>query len=131
MTRPIFDALGVIVSDMEAALAFYRLLGLEFADGSESEGHVEAVLVPGIRVMFDTEELVRTFDADFEPPQGRGRIGLAFLCASPADVDEVYARVVAAGHGSHLAPFDAVWGQRYATVVDPDGNHVDLFARLG
>jgi uncharacterized glyoxalase superfamily protein PhnB len=23
---------------------------------------------------------------------------------------------------------DAFWGQRYATVLDPDGNPVDLFA---
>ena len=27
-----------------------------------------------------------------------------------------------------LEPFDAFWGQRYATVLDPDGNAVDLFA---
>ena len=27
-------------------------------------------------------------------------------------------------------PFDAFWGQRYATVHDPDGNPVDLFAPL-
>ena len=27
-------------------------------------------------------------------------------------------------------PFDAFWGQRYATVRDPDGNAVDLFAAL-
>jgi hypothetical protein len=25
---------------------------------------------------------------------------------------------------------DAFWGQRYATVLDPDGNPVDLFAPL-
>jgi uncharacterized glyoxalase superfamily protein PhnB len=25
---------------------------------------------------------------------------------------------------------DAFWGQRYATVLDPDGNSVDLFASL-
>jgi uncharacterized glyoxalase superfamily protein PhnB len=29
------------------------------------------------------------------------------------------------------SPFDAFWGQRYATVLDPDGNTVDLFAPLG
>ncbi|MGB5655838.1 MAG: glyoxalase, partial [Acidimicrobiia bacterium] len=28
------------------------------------------------------------------------------------------------------APFDAFWGQRYATVLDPDGNGVDLFAPI-
>ena len=31
---------------------------------------------------------------------------------------------------SHLEPMDAFWGQRYATVLDPDGNSVDLFAEL-
>ena len=39
--------------------------------------------------------------------------------------------LVAAGHRSHRAPWDAFWGQRYATVLDPDGNAVDLFAALG
>lgn len=34
-------------------------------------------------------------------------------------------------HGlGHKAPWDAFWGQRYAVVVDPDGNLVDLFADL-
>jgi uncharacterized glyoxalase superfamily protein PhnB len=37
---------------------------------------------------------------------------------------------VAAGYHSELEPFDAFWGQRYATVLDPDGNGVDLFAPL-
>lgn len=35
-----------------------------------------------------------------------------------------------AGHEGHLAPWDAVWGQRYATVHDPDGNAVGLYAPL-
>ena len=38
--------------------------------------------------------------------------------------------VVAAGFASHLAPFDAFWGQRHATVFDPNGVHIDLFAPL-
>jgi uncharacterized glyoxalase superfamily protein PhnB len=46
-------------------------------------------------------------------------------------VDATYQRVLAAGHRGKVAPFDAYWGQRYATVLDPDGNAVDLFARLG
>ena len=37
---------------------------------------------------------------------------------------------MAAGHRGHLEPFDAFWGQRYATVLDPDGNGVDLYAPL-
>jgi uncharacterized glyoxalase superfamily protein PhnB len=29
-----------------------------------------------------------------------------------------------------MEPWDAFWGQRYATAKDPDGNHVDLFASI-
>ena len=51
---------------------------------------------------------------------------LAFECESPAVVDNLHDQIVAAGHSSHLAPFDAFWGQRYATVLDPDGNRVEV-----
>ena len=38
--------------------------------------------------------------------------------------------MIAAGFASKSEPWDAFWGQRYAQVVDPDGNDVDLFAPL-
>lgn len=128
---PRFDAIGIAVGDMTATLAFYRLLGLRFPEVADGEGHVEAEGTDGVRIMFDDEEIMRSFDPGWQPPRGRGRIGLAFACADAADVDRTHAAIVAAGHTSHLAPFDAFWGQRYASVVDPDGNVVDLFAPLG
>jgi uncharacterized glyoxalase superfamily protein PhnB len=123
------DAVGLVVSDMGRAVAFYSLLGFEFPEGSETEGHVEVTLAGGLRVLFDTIEVVQSFSA-YMPPAGGHRMGLAFLCDDPAEVDTIHARLVAAGHRSHLEPFDAFWGQRYATVLDPDGNPVDLFAAL-
>jgi uncharacterized glyoxalase superfamily protein PhnB len=57
-------------------------------------------------------------------------MGLAFLCDNPAEVDTLHAKITAAGFASHKEPWDAFWGQRYAQVVDPDGNLVDLFAPL-
>jgi uncharacterized glyoxalase superfamily protein PhnB len=57
-------------------------------------------------------------------------MGLAFACDSPADVDATYASLLASGTKGHLAPWDAFWGQRYAIVLDPDGNHIELFAPL-
>ena len=124
-----FDAMGIIVDDMAASLAFYRLLGVDLENGAETESHVETVLPGGLRIMWDTVELVRSFST-WEPPAGGHRIGLAFLCDHPGEVDELHQALVAAGHRSHRTPFDAFWGQRYATVLDPDGNPVDLFARL-
>ena len=51
-------------------------------------------------------------------------------CDDAAEVDVVHTDLTGAGYASALAPCDAPWGQRYATVQDPDGNPVDLFAPL-
>jgi len=126
-----FDLIGLVVDDMARSLAFYRKLGLEIADDVDAEGHVEATLPGGLRMAWDTVETVKSFDPTWTPPTGGGhRIGLAFLCADPAEVDRIYADLVSADYEGHLEPWDAFWGQRYATVRDPDGNGVDLFARL-
>ena len=98
-----FDAIGTVVSDMAASVAFYRRLGLVFPQGAEVEGHVEAGLPGGMRLFLDTEEMVRSFRPGWRAESG--------------------AR-------AELKPWDAVWGQRYAVVLDPDDNGVDLFAPL-
>jgi uncharacterized glyoxalase superfamily protein PhnB len=121
------DAIGIVSSDLAKSIAFYRLLGLDFPDSTED--HVEAKTAGGVRVMLDNVELMKQLNPDWVKPTGHA-IGLAFLCASPADVDETYDRIVAGHHGK-TAPWDAFWGQRYATVLDPDGNQVDIFAPLG
>jgi len=126
-----FDLIGLVVDDMARSLAFYRKLGLDIAGDLDAEDHVEATLPGGLRMAWDTVETIKSFDPTWTPPTGGGhRIGLAFLCADPAEVDRIYADLVSAGYEGHLEPWDAFWGQRYASVRDPDGNGVDLFARL-
>lgn len=125
-----FDAIGLVVEDMGRSLAFYRRLGLEIPAAADTEGHVEATQPGGIRLLWDTVETVRSFDPEWTPPSGGQRIGLAFACDGPADVDRIYAELVGAGYEGHREPWDAFWGQRYAQVRDPDGIGVDLFARL-
>ena len=127
---PRFDLIGLVVSDMAASLTFYRRLGLEFPEGSEKQPHVEADLPGGLRFALDTEDTIRSFHPGWQPPTGEGRVGLAFACDSPADVDATYEELVAAGYESELKPWNADWGMRYAVVRDPDGNGVDLFASL-
>ena len=123
------DAIGIVTQDMAAALRFYGLLGVAVPTDQAHEQHVEATLESGVRLMWDTQEFVKTMDSGWVKPVGQ-RSSLAFLCESPADVDATYASVIAAGFEGHKAPWDAFWGQRYAVVTDPDGNHVDLFAAL-
>lgn len=125
-----FDAIGMVVGDMAESLAFYRLLGLDLPPAADEEGHVETALPGGIRLMFDTEAVMRSFDDDWEPPSRPGPMGFAFLCDGPESVDTTFRSVVDAGYEAVRAPWDAFWGQRYATVLDPDGNAVDLFAPL-
>lgn len=125
------DLIGIIVRDMPKALAFYRQLGWDIPAEMDSEGHVEYVLPYGLRVAWDTHAIIRSFDPEWQPPTGGHRMGLAFLCDGPADVDACFRRLTDMGYRGHREPFDAFWGQRYAQVEDPDGNVVDLFAPLG
>jgi catechol 2,3-dioxygenase-like lactoylglutathione lyase family enzyme len=119
----------LVVTDMARTLAFYRLLGLEIPPDADGEPHVETAFA-GLRLAFDTEDTIRSFDPGWTPPTGGHRSALAFSCDDPAEVDTTWARLTAAGHVGHLEPWDAFWGQRYAVVHDPDGRPVDLFAAL-
>ncbi|MGH3053516.1 MAG: VOC family protein [Gaiellaceae bacterium] len=123
---PQLDAIGIVSSDLARTRAFYALLGIEFAEGDD---HVEATMPNGLRLMVDTEDVIRSFNPDWKRANGN-QLALAFACGSPAEVDELYARVVAAGFEGEKEPWDAFWGHRYAQLRDPDGVGVDLFAAL-
>jgi catechol 2,3-dioxygenase-like lactoylglutathione lyase family enzyme len=123
-----FDAIGFVVDDMARTLAFYRELGLDLPPEADGEAHVELTLPGGLRMLWDTAEVVRSFDPDWQPPASGHRMGLAFRCDGPAEVDALYDKLVGAGYEGHKPPWDAPWGQRYALLHDPDGNGVDLFA---
>jgi uncharacterized glyoxalase superfamily protein PhnB len=121
------NAIGIVASDLERSLAFYRLLGVDFPE--DGEGHIEATLPNGMRLMLDDEEVIRSFRPDWTRAAGN-QLALAFECASPAEVDELWTRLKDAGFDTEKEPWDAFWGQRYAQLKDPDGVPVDLFASL-
>ena len=123
------DLVGIVARDMADSLSFYRLLGLEIPEGVENEPHVEFVTASGLRLAWDTLALMQSIYPDWLEPAGL-RMSLAFKCDSPVEVDALYRQVVESGYEGYKAPWDAFWGQRYAVVVDPDGNHVNLFAAL-
>jgi uncharacterized glyoxalase superfamily protein PhnB len=125
---PELNAIGIVASEMERSIRFYRLLELELPE-MPGEGHVEAAGPNGTRVMLDSEEVMRSFRDDWSRQTGN-QVALAFECASPAEVDEVYARVVEAGFHGEKEPWDAFWGQRYALLLDPDGVEINLYAAL-
>jgi catechol 2,3-dioxygenase-like lactoylglutathione lyase family enzyme len=125
---PGLNAIGIVVSDMERSIRFYRLLGLDVPE-TPDEGHVDTFLPNGVRFMLDSEETILSFRPDWTRETGN-QLAVAFECDSPAEVDEVYGRVTAAGFDGEKEPWDAFWGQRYAQLKDPNGVPVDLYASL-
>jgi catechol 2,3-dioxygenase-like lactoylglutathione lyase family enzyme len=119
----------IFAQDVQRSLGFYRLLGLPIPETTEP--HVAVGLPGGNTLSFDTEETIAGMHPGWAPPaSSTSRLALAFGVDSPAKVDALFEKVTAAGHAGPLKPYDAPWGMRYATVADPDGNWVDLFAPL-
>ena len=129
MASPIIDAVAVTSRDMGCTVAFYRRLGFEFPDFGPQDRHLEAIAAPGaVRLMIDTHELAAELNGAEPVPANHAQFAL--LYDSPAEMDAAVAALADAGETVVTAPFDAFWGQRYATVADPDGYRVDLFAAL-
>jgi uncharacterized glyoxalase superfamily protein PhnB len=124
---PELNAIGIVTADPKRSIAFYRILGVDFPE--DGEGHIEATLPNGVRLMLDAEDVVRSFRPDWTRAVGN-QLALAFECSTPGEVDELFARAKAAGFDAEKEPWDAFWGQRYAQLRDPDGVPVDLFAWL-
>lgn len=123
------DAVAVSSKDMAKTVAFYELLGFEFAAWGPNDRHVEPVARPGeVRLMIDTAELMEELTG--QVPQPPNHSSFALLCDSPAEVDATAENLRTAGHTLSVEPWDAFWGQRYATVKDPDGYQIDIFAAL-
>lgn len=125
--KPKLNAIGLVVADLAASKAFYSRLGLEFDDDT-GDGHVECPLTPGMKLMLDTEASHQSIMPAWTKPTGGPRAALAFQFDSPAEVDTMFEDLTKAGYQSLHEPWDAFWGHRYATVLDPDGNGVDLYA---
>jgi predicted enzyme related to lactoylglutathione lyase len=119
-------AVAVSATDVPRAVAFYELLGFRFPPLEPDTRHIEAEA--GVRLMIDEAAFLTELHG--EPPRPANIAGFALLFGTPVEVDETAGRVASAGHAVVTQPYDAPWGQRYATVADPDGFRVDLFALL-
>lgn len=122
---PIFDLLNLVVSDMQASVAFYRRLGLEIPDTDPAfQGHHRSAQLPGgVNLDFDSAEFARHWGG-----LHAGRAVIGFKVASREGVDELYSELTGFGYAGQRPPYDAFWGARYALVEDPDGNPVGIMS---
>ena len=131
MAQAVFSQVNLVVRDMEAALAFYRLAGLDVPEAAvwrtASGGHhARATTDGGVDLELDSHALARRYNEGFDAERGRVVVGLQL--ESREAVDEAYGRLIAEGHQGLQPPCDVFWGARYAIVEDPDGNPVGLMS---
>ena len=131
--RAEFDALNLVVNDMKATLAFYRLLGLEIPEESvwsteSGAHHVEVGMPGGFSIDFDSVELARSYNAGWRRPEGGSRSVVGFRVPTREDVDQRYRSLTDVGYAGLQEPYDAFWGARYAIVEDPDGREIGIMS---
>ena len=134
--RARFGGIDVITKNFANSVDFYRALGVDIPDDkiwADDNGpqHLDLKLVDdgkfGVGLDIDSESLTAGYSANWNE---NAPIMVSFRVDSSEDVDALHDHLVSLGHPSHLAPWDAFWGARFAIVVDPDGNHVSIMGPM-
>lgn len=126
-----FEKINLVTEDMEAAIEFYRGLGLTIPDEAiwrtESGAHHAEVRDPsGLRMAFDSVALARHYAGAWPGHAVHPGSLIGLRLDSREAVDRAFAWAVGAGAPAVREPHDTFWGSRYAIVGDPDGRLVGL-----
>ena len=138
--RARFGGIDIVTKDFMQAVEFYRELGLDIpADKiwSDDAGpqHLDLKLVDdgkfGVGFDIDTVKLTAGYSPAWTESAAKGAASMiSFRVDASEDVDALHDHMVSLGHPSHLAPWDAFWGARFAIIVDPSGNHVSIMGPM-
>ena len=107
---------GLTVDDLGKSIAFYEALGFSVGDRWEEKGTL-------IGVMLKAGELQLGLNQD-DWKKGRDRqkgIGTRLNLETAQSIDEIAARVKAAGYTLDVEPFDTPWKTRQFELTDPTG----------
>ena len=106
----------IVTADLPTSIAFYR-------DAFDASYHEEISSFQFGACPDDDFFLVTVTDPERHPwPGGPARFGLLV-----DDIDAAHARALAAGAVAIESPVDRLWKPRSSTVMDPGGNHIDLY----
>jgi len=118
------DNVGVAVTDLARAVAFYEKLG--FTKGYDYEADVKGCTMnAGTAVLF----LFQTKQASPQPVKrdpslAQNPPGLDHISFAVEDVNQIYAELKAKGVSFLGEPADQDWGARLVGLKDPDGNNL-------
>jgi catechol 2,3-dioxygenase-like lactoylglutathione lyase family enzyme len=110
------SAITLATHDMRRAVRFYGALGFEIARGGEATDFTTFRAGAGGYL-----NLIAQGDDKRWSWWGR-------IIFHVDDVDAIFDRALAAGLSPSTTPHDAVWGERYFHLTDPDGHELS-FAR--
>ncbi len=128
--RPVLDKLNIVVRDMNAAVDFYRRLGIEIPDTlPEWQAHHRTANMGG-EVDLDLDSTAFASQWVDGWPASQPGVVVGFRVATREDVDDLYEELTGAGYVGQQPPTDAFWGARYAIVEDPSGNAVGLMSPI-
>jgi catechol 2,3-dioxygenase-like lactoylglutathione lyase family enzyme len=127
VAQPILDQVNLVVSDIEATVAFYSRLGLTIPDTDDAfqTHHRSAEVSGGADLDFDSTEFAQHWDKGWKTGVS---VVVGFKVASRERVDAIYSDLTEAGYRGQQEPYDALWGARYAIVEDPDDNAVGIMS---
>ena len=112
------------VSDLARSRAFYESLGWQAS--SASQGDVVFFQANGLGLALFPRELLAKDAGVADSAPGFSGLTLAQNLRSEAEVDALFARMVASGAQALKRPEKAFWGGYTSYVADPDGHVWEL-----
>jgi lactoylglutathione lyase len=108
---------SITVADIRESMAWYRdVVGFEVQQEMERDGTLRAVSLKAgdVRILLNQDDGARGWD------RVKGE-GVSFQFITDQSVDDIAARIKAAGGAIDSEPADMPWGMRMFRLRDPDG----------
>lgn len=118
------SAVTLATRDMRRAVGFYRLLDMPLTHGGEEAAFTS--FRAGANFLNLILQPANHPGGPLRASRLRRRPWWGRLILYHADIDALYARLVAAGCRPEGAPRDAQWGERFFHVIDPDGHELSF-----
>jgi uncharacterized glyoxalase superfamily protein PhnB len=107
---------GFTVDDLDKSIAFYEALGFSVTDRWEQDGVLTGAMIQAGDLMIGLNQ------DDWKKGRNRQKgIGTRLHIETTQNIDEIAARVKAAGYTIDVEPFDTPWKTRQFELTDPTG----------
>ena len=139
-----FDHVGIIVNDLEAAAAFFELLGLTRLGSATIEGdwmdrvigiengksEILMLRAPGSETTLELSRFIRPVSDQVPQAAPSNQLGLRSLAFQVDDVEDIVRRVRASGYGlvGEVAQYENIY--RLCYVRGPEGMIIMLAERI-